>query len=299
MPCLPDYDSPAALKQFLESGNMAMQKKFGQNFLVNPTCREKLVTALALQPGMRVWEVGPGLGAMTCSILEQQANLTVFEIDRGFGIVLNELFGKNPDFSLVPGDVLKTWKSVLADKGLPSRLFGNLPYNIAATILADMVTSGTIFDRCVITIQKEVAIRMAAQPGSGDYSSFSVLMQFAYDVKNIMDIAAGSFWPRPNVVSRAVLLSQKKAPYACPDQALFFSLVRGLFSSRRKTVYNTMKNWLTQTGYTGYNVAVEQIAHAVFNTAGIDPKRRAETLGIPEFLAITDAVKQYEHTDKS
>ncbi len=299
MPCLPDYDSPAALKIFLESGNMAMQKKFGQNFLINPTCREKLVSALSLQPGMNVWEIGPGLGSMTCSILEQQAKLTVFEIDRGFGKMLDELFGKNPDFTLIAGDVLRTWRDVLNRQGIPQRLFGNLPYNIAATILADMTTSGIIFDQCVITVQKEVAVRMAAKPGSGDYSSFSVLIQFAYDVKTIMDIAPGSFWPRPNVVSRAVLLSRKKEPYACQDQKLFFSLVRGLFSSRRKTVYNTMKNWLTQTGYTGYNESVEQTANAVFNKAGIDPKRRAETLGIPDFLAITEAVKSYEHTDKS
>lgn len=296
MPCLPDYDSPAALKQFLESAKMAMQKKFGQNFLINSSCRNKLVAALSLEPGMRVWEIGPGLGAMTCSILEHKADLTVFEIDRGFVRILDELFGNNPNFTLVPGDVLKTWKEVLSQKGAPSRLFGNLPYNIAATILADTVTSGTVFDCCVITVQKEVAIRMAAQPGNGDYSSFSVLIQSAYDVKNIMDIAPGSFWPRPNVVSRAVLLTRKQNPYECEDQGLFFSLVRGLFSSRRKTVFNTMKSWLAHNGNVGYNEPVSHIAHAVLDTAGIDSKRRAETLDIPEFLTITNAVKSYECT---
>lgn len=299
MPCLPDYDSPAALKQFLESANMAMQKKFGQNFLINPTCREKLVDALALEPGMSVWEVGPGLGAMTGSILAKNARLTAFEIDRGFVSVLHDLFGDNPNFTLVPGDVLKTWKAVRADRGLPSRLFGNLPYNIAATILADLITSGSLCDRCVITVQKEVAVRMAAQPGTGDYSSFSVLTQFAYEVKTVMDISPGSFWPRPNVISRAVLLTKRKTPFSCSDCDLFFSLVRGLFSSRRKTINNTLKNWLVQTGFTSYNDTTDQIAKTVLANANIDPVRRAETLAIPEFLTLTDMVKQYEHTEKS
>ena len=111
------------------------------------------------------------------------------------------------------GDVLKTWKNYLETTSLPDRFFGNLPYNIAATIIADTIENNIRFDRCVFTVQKEVAQRMTAKPSQDDYSSFSVLCQWAYDVKNIMDLAGGNFWPKPNVDSRAVLFTKKEDLY--------------------------------------------------------------------------------------
>lgn len=185
---LPDYDSPSALKAILDSRAMAMQKKFGQNFLINSNARTKLAENLDLQENMKVWEVGPGLGALTTEILKRKAKLTAFEIDRGFVSFLQEeiqpLFKEN--FEIVSGDVLKTWKDYYSKNGIPDRFFGNLPYNVAATIIADMIENEVRFDKAVVTVQKEVALRMAAKPGTDDYSSFSVLCQWAYDVFPIM-----------------------------------------------------------------------------------------------------------------
>ena len=112
MAFLLDYDSPNALKAFLEERNLAMQKKFGQNFLINSRARKSLIDSLDIEEGTTVWEIGPGLGAMTSEILNRGAELTAFEIDHGFSAVLKELFADKTNFKLIEGDVLKTWKTV-------------------------------------------------------------------------------------------------------------------------------------------------------------------------------------------
>ena len=118
----PDYNSPIALKNFMDENNMAMQKKFGQNFLVNADARKKLIDVLDVKPGMKVWEVGPGLGSMTSGLLERGVNLTVFEIDHGFARLLTQFFeeyANSGNFSLVEGDVLKTWPKFAKENDIP------------------------------------------------------------------------------------------------------------------------------------------------------------------------------------
>lgn len=272
-----DYDSPAALKLFLEERGLAMQKKFGQNFLINGQARKKLIDSLEIEKGTTVWEIGPGLGAMTSEILDRGAELTAFEIDHGFAAALGELFGNRSNFKLVEGDVLKTWKTV---SERPARLFGNLPYNIAATIFADLICAGVRFDKSVITVQKEVAQRMNAKPGTDDYSSFSVLCQWAYDVTPLMDLGGGSFWPRPNVDSRAVKFVKKELFPQCKDAAFFAKMQRALFVSRRKTIKNNLTTFLSDSAK----------AENALKKAEIDPKVRAETLDISTLLRLSDAV---------
>ena len=272
-----DYDSPAALKSFLEERGLAMQKKFGQNFLINGQARKKLIDSLEIEKGTTVWEIGPGLGAMTSEILDRGAELTAFEIDHGFAAALGELFGDRSNFKLVEGDVLKTWKTV---SERPARLFGNLPYNIAATIFADLICAGVRFDKSVITVQKEVAQRMNAKPGTDDYSSFSVLCQWAYDVTPLMDLGGGSFWPRPNVDSRAVKFVKKELFPQCKDAAFFAKMQRALFVSRRKTIKNNLTTFLSDSAK----------AENALKKAEIDPKVRAETLDISTLLRLSDAV---------
>lgn len=290
MPDLPDYDSPAALKTFLEVRGMAMQKKFGQNFLVNGTSRQRLIDALELQEGQSVWEIGPGLGAMTAGLLTKKINLSVFEIDRGFISVLKDLFSESDNFSIIEGDVLRTWKKAIELKGIPDRFFGNLPYNIAAVIIADTISAGVRFDRALFTIQKEVAQRMTAKPGTEDYSSFSVLCQWAYDVAPVMDLAPGCFWPRPNVTSRAVVLNKKEQWPQCDAPGVFLSLLRGLFSSRRKTVKNNFSAWLALSPYLPQGGNPDDLARELLQTAGIDPASRAETFELQVFLRLADTV---------
>lgn len=276
----PDYDSPSSLKNFLEQQGMAMQKKFGQNFLINGPARRRLIDALQVDEVTSVWEVGPGLGAMTDEILSRGAAVTAFEIDRGFASCVRDFFkdyeaqGK---FTLVEGDVLKTWKSQ-AEKQLPNRFFGNLPYNVAATIIADMISAGYRFPRSVVTVQKEVAQRMCASVGSKDYSSFSILCSWAYKVTPLMDLGGGSFWPKPNVDSRAVVMELREDFPRCQNPEHFMKLLRGLFASRRKTIKNNLTIFYSNG---------EQAA-AVLDAAKINPQVRAEELPLEILLHLSD-----------
>lgn len=278
----PDYNSPIALKNFMDENNMAMQKKFGQNFLVNADARKKLIDILDVKPGMKVWEVGPGLGSMTSGLLERGVNLTVFEIDHGFARLLTQFFeeyANSGHFSLVEGDVLKTWPKFAKENDIPERFFGNLPYNVAATIIADTITKGFRFDKAVFTIQKEVGQRMNAKPGTEDYSSFSVLCQWAYDVKPVMDLAGGNFWPVPNVASRAVLMTKKEDFPKCENPELFRKMVRQIFALRRKTLRNNLSRFVKA-----------EICDEALKIAGIEPSIRAENLSVEDLLKLSDAL---------
>lgn len=278
----PDYNSPIALKNFMDENNMAMQKKFGQNFLVNADARKKLIDVLDVKPGMKVWEVGPGLGSMTSGLLERGVNLTVFEIDHGFARLLTQFFeeyANSGNFSLVEGDVLKTWPKFAKENDIPERFFGNLPYNVAATIIADTITKGFRFDKAVFTIQKEVGQRMNAKPGTEDYSSFSVLCQWAYDVKPVMDLAGGNFWPVPNVASRAVLMTKKEDFPKCENPELFRKMVRQIFALRRKTLRNNLSRFVKA-----------KICDEALKIAGIEPSIRAENLSVEDLLKLSDAL---------
>ncbi|MDR0302283.1 MAG: 16S rRNA (adenine(1518)-N(6)/adenine(1519)-N(6))-dimethyltransferase RsmA [Treponema sp.] len=233
-----NYNSASALRTFLEQEGLGMRKKFGQNFLINPAVRHKLVDALGAQGADEVWEIGPGLGAMTAMLLEKGLKVKAFEIDSGFIRILKREFAEEKSFCLVEGDVLKTWKSqTTGGTKAASFLFGNLPYNIAAAFLADLIEKGCLFQRIVVTVQKEVALRMTASAGSPDYSSFSVLCATAYNVKPLTVIRPSSFYPQPNVDSMGVLLENRNAPAPVP---VFSPLVRALFSSRRKTIKNNL-----------------------------------------------------------
>ena len=278
----PDYNSPIALKNFMDENNMAMQKKFGQNFLVNADARKKLIDVLDVKPGMKVWEVGPGLGSMTSGLLERGVNLTVFEIDHGFARLLTQFFdvyANSGNFSLVEVDVLKTWPKFAKENDIPKRCFGNLPYNVAATIIADTITKGFRFDKAVFTIQKEVGQRMNAKPGTEDYSSFSVLCQWAYDVKPVMDLAGGNFWPVPNVASRAVLMTKKEDFPKCENPELFRKMVRQIFALRRKTLRNNLSRFVKA-----------EICDEALKIAGIEPSIRAENLSVEDLLKLSDAL---------
>ena len=295
-----DYNSPAALKAFLEARGMAMQKKFGQNFLVNPAVRSKLIELLGAGLHDAVWEVGPGLGAMTSLLLERGCKVTAFEIDRGFSAVLRELLGASKNFALIEGDALKTWRNAAASvQGNAAQageektplFFGNLPYNIAAALIADFIKGDLIFPRAAVTVQREVAERIAASPKSRAYSSFSVICSRFYDCSIKFDIAAGNFWPRPNVTSSAVLMLKKELPAPCKDDALFFAVVRALFSSRRKTVKNTFSAWIASR-LKGNELQAQSVglARLALKQAGIAETERPENPPAEAFCALADAV---------
>lgn len=283
----PDYNSSSELKQILDSNGFSMQKKFGQNFLINGAARTKLIDTLDINENSTVWEVGPGLGSMTAEILKRGADLTCYEIDRGFASLIKEFFADEAEkgkFRVVEGDVLKTWKNHLEQQNgkLPDRFFGNLPYNIAATIIADTIENNIRFDKCVFTVQKEVAVRMCAKPDSEDFSSFSVLCQWAYDVKPVMDLTGANFWPKPNVDSRAVLFTKKEDFPKCENPKLFVKMQRALFSSRRKNVRNNLTVFLHNS----------DLCMQALTEAKIDPTKRAEVLSLDDMLLLSDVLNK-------
>jgi 16S rRNA (adenine1518-N6/adenine1519-N6)-dimethyltransferase len=271
-----NYDSPQALRAFLAERGLGIRKKFGQNFLINPGLRKALADALAPEGGEEVWEVGPGLGAMTCLLLERGLRVKAFEIDPGFCGILREIFREERNFCLIEGDVLKTWTG----QDEAPCLLGNLPYNIGAVLLADFIEKGRFFKRMVVTVQKEVARRMAAPPGSADYSSFSVLCASAYRVRPLMTIRGASFYPAPRVDSQGLCLSLKEPARVYPKN--FYPLVRHLFSSRRKTVKNNLRRFL------GGN---EELARSLLDESGISGEERAENLDIEVFAALAERLE--------
>jgi 16S rRNA (adenine1518-N6/adenine1519-N6)-dimethyltransferase len=279
-----NYNSAAELKAFLDENGLGMRKKFGQNFLLNPGVRHALSDALEANTGEGVWEIGPGLGAMTILLLEKKLSVRAFEIDPGFSRALKGFFADSENFTLVEGDVLKTWHN----QPPAPFLLGNLPYNIAAALLAGFVEQGRFFKRMVVTVQREVAQRMAASAGSADYSSFSVLCSSAYRVKPLMVIKGGSFYPKPNVDSQGVLLELLDDAAAQNMPSCFYPLVRQLFSARRKTIKNNLAGFLAsriQTGKTAAGAAAEALEKCALN--GL---RRAEELALDDFLALAKVI---------
>jgi 16S rRNA (adenine1518-N6/adenine1519-N6)-dimethyltransferase len=279
-----NYNSAADLRAFLERNGLGMRKKFGQNFLINPAVREALVRNLEADAKDAVWEIGPGLGAMTSLLLEKGLAVRAFELDPGFARALRELFAAYAGFTLIEGDVLKTWPT---EPPAPY-LLGNLPYNIAAALLADFIERGRFFKRIVVTVQREVALRMAAVPGTSDYSSFSVLCASAYRVKPLMVIKGASFYPRPNVDSQAVLLELRENAARVP--ACFYPLVRQLFSSRRKMIKNNLTGFFShQQGASA--AAASEAALTALEKSALDGAQRAEDLSLEDFAALAKTIE--------
>ncbi|HOV38351.1 MAG TPA: 16S rRNA (adenine(1518)-N(6)/adenine(1519)-N(6))-dimethyltransferase RsmA [Spirochaetales bacterium] len=269
------YDSPGELKRFLETTGLSLKKRFGQNFLINPRVRERILREIDPREGELLWEIGPGLGALTFSVLEYPVSLRCFEIDYGFVRILEEQFGGNTRFSLVPGDVLKTWRTYAGER--PNKVFGNLPYSSGAALIADFLEGGFEPQHWIFMVQKEIAQRMSALPGSEDYSSFSVLCNTFAQVEVLFDVQPGSFFPRPQVISSVVRLTPPGISFQLLDRMLFVSLVRSAFACRRKTLQNALTPLLKSFGF----VPREVLLHAA-----IDPACRGESLSPEQFVQL-------------
>lgn len=204
-----NYDSPRELREFLERRGIALKKRWGQNFMVSRAARERLVSLLAPVQGERVWEIGPGLGSMTELLVARGASLLLFEVDWAFVHYLAARFSDREKVDIVAGDFLKTWRDHASPDGLPDAVFGNLPYRAAATIIGDLLEKGAAPSRMVVTVQKEVALRMAARASTPEYSGFSVLCQAFCVTKYEGALAPGAFYPPPAVQSAAVTLERR------------------------------------------------------------------------------------------
>jgi 16S rRNA (adenine1518-N6/adenine1519-N6)-dimethyltransferase len=271
-----------------------MRKQYGQNFLINPRARARLLDALEVERDSAVWEIGPGLGAMTEGLLLRGARVCAFEIDRGFTGALTEFFGGNARFTLIEGDVMKTWPGAVP---AGDYLLANLPYTIGAALLADFIEKDRFFTRMVVTVQKETARRMMARPGAADYSSFSVLCASSYRISPLLTLKGGSFYPEPRVESQGVRLDliedgifrTGRAP------ALLKPLIRALFSYRRKTVKNNLQTFIASRGRSGGEAlsggALQNAALAALSRSGVAPTERVERLGLPELARLAESLE--------
>lgn len=277
-----NYSSINEISAVLSENGLAMTKKFGQNFLINPEARARILSAAMVSPGMDVWEIGPGLGAITHLLLKAGVAVKAFEIDHGFASVLRDKAFPDEDFTLIEGDALETLFSIHFDA---DRVMGNLPYNVGSEIIARLIERRCLPPVMVFTLQKEVAMRMMARPGSGDYSSFSVLTQLDYDNTVPFTIKAGSFFPAPRVDSAVIVMKRKKSSVDDEERDGFLAFIRVLFSQRRKTIRN---NILSSRQFSRDSM------EAAFASAGLTGGERAEVLDTPILLSLFRAMKKQD-----
>lgn len=277
-----NYNSISQLDGKLKENGLAMSKKFGQNFLISSQAREKIVSFMDLKESINVWEIGPGLGAITHLVLKENVNLKCFEIDHGFASILREdAFADEKNFTLVEGDALKT---LFLEQDMPDRIIGNLPYNVGSVIIAKLIESSILPERMVFTLQKEVVDRMCAKSGDDSYSSFSILTQIDYENKLELVLKKGCFWPQPQVDS-AVVVMRKRDKSLVDDslRSVFLPLVRDLFAQRRKNI----KNNLMSSSYG--NLGKEKIEQIIAQS-GLIGTERAEALSFVQILSIARVI---------
>jgi len=283
-----NYDSPSEIKALLEIMGLGPRKKWSQNFLINRNARERLVQSVQMEEGDKIWEIGPGLGSITRILLDKKVDLTTFEIDPGYIDYLNIAFKEDSNFRIVKGDVIKTWKDIYKKEGQPVGIVGNLPYNAASAIIASFIENNSFPEQFAAIVQSEMADRITAKPRSKNYSSFSILCQYACDVKEVGTIGAGSFYPKPNVSSKIIRMVSHQKYAELIDQQLFFILVRDCFSSRRKTLQNNLKN---AAGRRLQKYGKELLFEA-FESEGIPLSTRAEVLTAEQYVSVSNVISR-------
>jgi 16S rRNA (adenine1518-N6/adenine1519-N6)-dimethyltransferase len=253
------------------TGHVA-RRRFGQNFLVDPHYVARIVDAVAPAPGDNLVEIGPGLAALTRSLVERAGHLTAIEIDRDLAARLAADFPEDR-LTLVVADALQFDVSTL---GHGLRIVGNLPYNISSPLLFHLAAHADRLRDLHVMLQKEVVARMTAVPGTSDYGRLSVMLQATFAIRRLFTVPPGAFRPVPKVesaVARLVPLGERKP--AIVDGALFARVVAAAFGQRRKTLRNALSALCDATALAA---------------AGIDPAARGETLSVADFVRLANAL---------
>lgn len=258
------------------------KKAWGQNFLGSDHHLDAIADACGITPGDTVVELGAGLGHLTRKLAARGARVVAVERDRELVPVLREELAGLP-VEIVEANAATIDLAPLRERaGRDLIVVGNLPYHLSTEILFHVEAQRPLVQRMVFLLQKEVTDRIAADPGGKEYGVLSVLLQLHADVDVPHHVPAGAFTPPPEVESAVVRLERRAAPRADPgDEALFRKVVKGAFVQRRKTVANSLK---------GAGVASAEALSRALDAAGIDPGRRAETLSVEEFAALSRAL---------
>ena len=275
--------NPSELKLLLGKHGFRFSKAMGQNFLIASWVPERIASEAGIDESTGVLEVGPGVGCLTHELAQYAGKVLAVELDERLRPVLRETLADCENAEVLFGDVLKQNLPELVKEhfpGLRPVVCANLPYNVTSPLLTAFLEAGC-FETVTVMIQREVAKRLCAKPGTADYGAFTVFTQWHAEPEILFDVSPGCFLPAPKVTSSVVRLTVRKAPpVEVKSEKRFFAVVRAAFNQRRKTLVNALSSGLS-------GVTKEQITQAIAD-CGLDEKVRGEALGIAEFARLSD-----------
>lgn len=305
----------SGLRSLLARHGVSARHRLGQNFLTDEGIVREIADAAGIQPDEIVVEIGPGAGALTKELARRAFFVAAIEIDERMLPVLKEVTGGFPNVVVIHGDALAVdFARVLAAVPEPERapadaptdastrrfkVVANLPYYITTPILVRLVEEIPGWELAVLMVQKEVARRLAARPGSKAYGAITVLVQFHCEVEPVRDVPPEAFLPPPEVTSTVVRLRRRvKAPAVVADTGLFFRVVRAAFNQRRKMLKNALRAGCGDlAARAGGGEDPAAFWEDILATAGISPTERGENLGIEDFARIANAVKNRQREE--
>ncbi len=281
--------NPQKTIEVLQKYNFTFQKKFGQNFLIDPHVLDKIIAAAEITKDDFVLEIGPGIGTLTQYLAEAAREVVAVEIDSSLIPILKDTLSSYDNVSVINEDVLKVDLKKLAEErngGKPIKVVANLPYYITTPIIMGLFESHVPLKSLTVMVQKEVALRMQAGPGTKDYGALSLAVQYYADPYLAANVPPNCFMPRPNVGSAVIRLTRfEETPVKVTDEALLFRLIRASFNQRRKTLQNGLVN------SPELHFSKEQVAAAI-ETLGVSPSVRGEALTLEQFAALCNALSE-------
>ncbi len=277
--------TPQKTIEVIQKHNFTFQKKFGQNFLIDPHVLDKIVRAAGVTGEDCVLEIGPGIGTMTQYLAEQARHVVAVEIDRNLIPILEETLEGYDNITVINDDILKVDINELArvyNQSRPLKVVANLPYYITTPIIMGLFESQVPVDNITVMVQKEVADRMQAGPGSKDYGALSLAVQYYAKPYIAANVPPNCFMPRPNVGSAVIRLTRhQEPPVQVKDPGLMFRIIRASFNQRRKTLQNGLNN------SPEIPFSKELIGTAI-ESLGLPPAVRGEALTLEQFAGLSD-----------
>ncbi len=277
--------TPGATVAVLEKYHLNIQKRFGQNFLIDGNVLQKITEGAGITKEDTVLEIGPGIGALTQYLSEASRRVIAVEIDKALIPVLSDTLSACDNVTVINNDILKVDLTALSEEyneGRPLKVVANLPYYITTPILMELLENGPKIESITVMIQKEVADRLAASPGTKDYGALTLAVQYYADLKTVAQVSPECFIPRPQVGSTVIRLDRHGTPPVdVSDPALMFRLIRASFNQRRKTLANAVGNDGTLP------FTREQTAEAL-RKMGFDERIRGERLSLADFARLTE-----------
>ena len=264
------------------------KKRLGQNFLVDETYARRIVGALAPRAGETVLEIGPGRGALTSPLVESGARVVAVEFDRGLVAPLRSRFAGRENFTLVEADALEVEFCSVIEPDASARVVANLPYNISTAILQRLIERRRCVSEMVLMLQREVVARITAPPGSTERGYLTVIVEAYCEAEALFDVPPGAFRPAPKVWSTVARLRARAGGPEVGDERLLWRVVSAGFAQRRKTILNNLR---AAPGDLRARVEAVGGAATLLEAAGIEPARRAETLALDEWVAVTRALE--------